>query len=630
MYSLGIIVFEMVYSPFKSEMERIVSLSTLRNKKEFPKDFDQRCGGVGSKARKFILELLSEDSTKRPNSRDLFKIHQDSLYQDMIISDVEEYKKILSFLFSSRNMFPSNINTLKDDTISDLREQLTKWVSKDGRISHRVSAIIEEIFRIHDYEWIEMSPSLPSFDKFTIFRANTNQSDKNTRIEYTPRIVELGNTPQEELALDKNGSLLRNCKSLIIPFSRMLSRFKVSKMKCYCKSHQSIHVSDDLLKNNSLNRFRVFCMAVRSQDIDCEDLNKVYSSINEFELVFMVQNLIENCSYFLRNEIQIILSHTGLVDLLTSDLGISPDSPKYLKVLDLIAKYNQMNADDWNSRLNIVFKNEKKKINKLLQFCKIETSTVEEFRIQLQSLFITKSKLLELILHKLLMLESLLSSTRFRGSNIKFTGRHNYSQTWTYHGGIVFEALYTGYEKNKTKSKHKKRKEFVIAKGGHFENSIDHFMPRDHITKYSAIGIQINAYYLVELMAQYLEASNLRPSHLILESSQPPPKSAQFGVLVISFIEEMILEKMRMCSRLWKEGIRAVYDINPASTQNVKNLTFGKRGFTHLIIMKPSVFGSTEKVKLKSLKCGKEFDIHWESIVSTLNKGEEYLMKKLK
>lgn len=47
MWSLGIIVFEMVYGPFSSESERIHTILKLRNNREFPTDFDSRVGPIG-------------------------------------------------------------------------------------------------------------------------------------------------------------------------------------------------------------------------------------------------------------------------------------------------------------------------------------------------------------------------------------------------------------------------------------------------------------------------------------------------------------------------------------------------------------------------------------------------------
>lgn len=48
MWSLGIIMFEMVYGPFKAEMERVQLIGKLRNQKELPSDYDVRTGKLGA------------------------------------------------------------------------------------------------------------------------------------------------------------------------------------------------------------------------------------------------------------------------------------------------------------------------------------------------------------------------------------------------------------------------------------------------------------------------------------------------------------------------------------------------------------------------------------------------------
>jgi hypothetical protein len=55
-----------------------------------------------------ILSLVESNPQQRPEAKKLFTKFQDQLYQDMIISNTDEYKKIISFLFSEKNKFPSN------------------------------------------------------------------------------------------------------------------------------------------------------------------------------------------------------------------------------------------------------------------------------------------------------------------------------------------------------------------------------------------------------------------------------------------------------------------------------------------------------------------------------------------
>ena len=53
---------------------------------------------------------MNKDPAARPSSKELFNYFQDQLYQDMIISNSAEYNKIMSFLFSDKNVFPSQVD----------------------------------------------------------------------------------------------------------------------------------------------------------------------------------------------------------------------------------------------------------------------------------------------------------------------------------------------------------------------------------------------------------------------------------------------------------------------------------------------------------------------------------------
>ncbi len=57
-----------------------------------------------------MLKLVDPDPLKRPSSKELLTQFQDKLYQDMIISNISEYQKVLSFVFSDKNLFPNNVD----------------------------------------------------------------------------------------------------------------------------------------------------------------------------------------------------------------------------------------------------------------------------------------------------------------------------------------------------------------------------------------------------------------------------------------------------------------------------------------------------------------------------------------
>ena len=87
MYSLGVIFFEMSYTPLQTGMERIKILTELRSESiSIPSDFDET---LLSQHAHIIRWLLNHDPTKRPNSRELLE------------SDYMPPPQVNSFLFKS-------------------------------------------------------------------------------------------------------------------------------------------------------------------------------------------------------------------------------------------------------------------------------------------------------------------------------------------------------------------------------------------------------------------------------------------------------------------------------------------------------------------------------------------------
>lgn len=64
MFSLGIIMYEMAYGPFRAEAERIVTISALRKEKKLPTDFDQRSEMKNTKVSRIKLTEDQRDYHK--------------------------------------------------------------------------------------------------------------------------------------------------------------------------------------------------------------------------------------------------------------------------------------------------------------------------------------------------------------------------------------------------------------------------------------------------------------------------------------------------------------------------------------------------------------------------------------
>lgn len=110
MYSLGIVIFEMVYGRFNSLHERMQKIRDMRESIKFPADFDKRAGSLATVSKDLIRKLLHHDPTQRPTSKEVYLDLQDKLYEEMM--DANEYTKIIKFLFSDKNVFSGSTSTI--------------------------------------------------------------------------------------------------------------------------------------------------------------------------------------------------------------------------------------------------------------------------------------------------------------------------------------------------------------------------------------------------------------------------------------------------------------------------------------------------------------------------------------
>lgn len=597
MYSLGIILFELVYSPFKTDMERIIAISNLRKNVELPQDFDERVGTVAKKARKMILGLTSHKPSDRPSSHDLFKKSHDALYQDLIISNVVEYKKILGFMFSQKNMFPSNINHFSDETVSSLFDHLSQWMKSESKITSYILSIAEKTLDTHNHVPISISQSVPSFDKYQILKTDILNQGFKKEINMIKHSVDLVSSDLGDLIIDKNGVLMKRCGNITIPLSRLISRFKINMMKSYSIQHKQHHLDDIFIKNKKLNKFKLFFSVVQDSD-SLKPHKNIYSSVYQGELIIATLKIFSNFTQFLSHDLQLVISHISLIDILADCCNISPDSPKYQKLFLLVGSKKGHRCEEWKKMVVDFCKKDKKRVQKICSFLDIEENNLTNFYQRLIN-FVKKSKpcsrVIKVIKYQMQLLNELLNLEEMpKNIGIIFSTCYNYSNDFAYHSGLVFEILYSRVGLH-SKKKKKYEKSFVLAKGGRFDNSILQFTPRGLETSYFAFGAHINAYYLVALIS-HSEKSIEDEGRLRGIQSMDDIELLKKNVLIISIEDEMVIEKFKVCCLLWKIGVKCTYKLDASTISQFKAREYNKGGYSHLVILGKEKFQKTDKV----------------------------------
>jgi hypothetical protein len=146
--------------------------------------------------------LLQHNPKARKSSKNLFEKYQDKLYQEMVVGDVREYKKILGFLFSSRNMYDwgvLDINIYERDlklcsdsakNLSDIGGEFNltvKEIHKHARVRDYLYKKLFLCFENHNAYEVKLNPLVNCSDKryLTRFSSKTDPLALVAKIQKT-------------------------------------------------------------------------------------------------------------------------------------------------------------------------------------------------------------------------------------------------------------------------------------------------------------------------------------------------------------------------------------------------------------------------------------------------------------
>lgn len=118
-FSLGIILFELCY-PMWTGMERHICISRLRDKLEFPSDWDSFVSKSFPSLHNLILQMLSENPRKRPEASAV-AYHVQDLLGELTIISVGNGKEPIDDLILIRVEADSEPGTLSN-TMDQIRE----------------------------------------------------------------------------------------------------------------------------------------------------------------------------------------------------------------------------------------------------------------------------------------------------------------------------------------------------------------------------------------------------------------------------------------------------------------------------------------------------------------------------
>lgn len=212
MYSLGIIMFEMVY-PMRTGMERVSLLRELRsNPENFPKDFDKQ------KEKQVINSLLQHSPSKRPSAEELLQSgliplpDEDERVKEVLKTMVHEdspwFFQVCNALFDRR--LPTATAVLYDRPTAPKDQFAAQKIYSSTRALMQ-EGIMEEISNI-----MQLHGAIPNSERSFLFPRSALYNNEN--------VVEL---------MDPTGNILQLPYDLTLPFARRLAQRVPTFSKSY-------------------------------------------------------------------------------------------------------------------------------------------------------------------------------------------------------------------------------------------------------------------------------------------------------------------------------------------------------------------------------------------------------------
>ena len=278
-YSLGIIIFEMLYK-FDSLMERDIILTKINQKGIFPSDLDEVCGkNVANLIRKCTIR---DDPQKRPSIKEIIesKLIPSFENKQKVVEQFEEMleknlklindfmniiikKKKDIFLDFKKNVINSDIDTIQEEIINDNSLNLSKTKLKRDMTDYNVSLMNFEnsyssvfspiikllelnqnkenlndstIFSLSVYQYIYfkiqqiLNNSNAIYYKFSEYELLNQYNDfcyyNSTKKKFCRIYL---NEINNEYFLNENGILLSKSKNLFSNFNKMLTSIQNSR-----------------------------------------------------------------------------------------------------------------------------------------------------------------------------------------------------------------------------------------------------------------------------------------------------------------------------------------------------------------------------------------------------------------
>lgn len=361
MYALGIILFQMLMPAFKTDTDWIRTIKSLTIDDVIPNYLKD---SLRDDLVVIMISLINKDPEKRPPSRDLYLKFQDSLYHQLIISDLNEYKKIINYVYTNKTKF----STLSHFAYEDQNQPEVKIKYRYQLMNRMLKDRMGGILKKYMVEEVVFNPLMSFSSSVDIINFKIV---RNTLTKYPIAIencIDVGGFNNRAVYIDeKAGFKVENCDRLMqiknYLMSNNLSRKKIFNLSV-CNGG-SITLS--------------FANMVKEKDMELNA--QIYYFAESLKILDDVIGLFDK---YLTNK-KVYISHSILLDVLTHKLGLK--AQEFTEFYSLLIGYHNLSKNDFSDLFAKKFPHLKGKYKTLIELLSLKEVSYADFLKKLMALF---------------------------------------------------------------------------------------------------------------------------------------------------------------------------------------------------------------------------------------------------
>ncbi|ORX52231.1 hypothetical protein BCR36DRAFT_582732 [Piromyces finnis] len=572
MYSLGIILFEMLYK-METGMERAKILENIRKEEIiFPSDFDTEKYKNQSE---IIHLLLSHDPKKRPSSYEI-------LQSDLLPPKMEdEYIQ---------------------ETLRTIANPNTPYYNK------LMSSLFSQYCDRHTDFTYEFNSGNGVFEpsKSVIY---SNIKDKMTNIFRNHGAIEMDNTPllmpktdihdykNAVYLMDSGGGIVELPFDLTVPFARYMSRNNVPFLKKY--------TFDRVYRQNIVGGQPRF---VREVDFDIVHSIPCPQMTYDAEVIKVVVEILNEFESIKNQNICIHLNHPKLVNAIFDYCKINKDEKYRFSIQHYILSLGRLTWKQIRQQLSHELHIPGDNLNKLESFIMLKGS-LEDIKHKLEPLTKYNSKASE----GLKDLKQLINTLKLFGVNqpiiIDFTLLYNFQ----YYNGIIFQVTIDYYKRSE-----------VLAAGGRYDSLVERFKHPTSQQKIYAVGTNIAIAKIITSVKAEIDKNNKHIDILRNRKDNDFTKiwyPKHCDVYIISYNNKLLDEKIKICTQLWDADISADYLMYYYNDIKIEEITkiCKNDGVKFIVIVKEQMKTDNKTVKVKNITTNDEIEVSKEELCDYLH-----------